>query len=32
MIFLQSEPDFDFLHSEKRYQILVNNLGLPPLY
>jgi TolB-like protein/DNA-binding winged helix-turn-helix (wHTH) protein len=32
MVFLQSEPDFDILHSEPRYQALVQKMGLPPAY
>jgi len=27
---LQDEPDFDFLHSEPRYQAVVRGLGLRP--
>lgn len=29
LILLQTEPDFDFIHSESRYQALVKNIGLP---
>ncbi len=29
LIFLQNEPEFDFLHSEPRYQELVRKMGLP---
>lgn len=29
LIFLQNEPLFDFLHSDTRYQGVVNKLGLP---
>jgi TolB-like protein/DNA-binding winged helix-turn-helix (wHTH) protein/tetratricopeptide (TPR) repeat protein len=29
MVFLQDEPDFDFLHSEPRYQAVVSKMGLP---
>jgi tetratricopeptide (TPR) repeat protein len=32
LVFLQSEPVFDFLHSEARYQALVRKVGLPPTY
>ncbi len=30
LIYLQNEPVFDFLHSDPRYQALVNQMGLPP--
>jgi TolB-like protein/DNA-binding winged helix-turn-helix (wHTH) protein len=30
LIFIQSEPDFDSLHSDPRYQAIVKKLGLPP--
>lgn len=30
LIFIQSDPDFDFLHSEERYRELVRKIGLPP--
>jgi tetratricopeptide (TPR) repeat protein len=29
MVFLQSEPDFDFVHSEPRYQAIVRGMKLP---
>ena len=29
LIMLQTEPVFDFLHSEPRYQNLIRNMGLP---
>ena len=29
LIFLQNEPEFDFLHSEPRYQEIVRKMGLP---
>jgi len=29
LVFLQNEPVFDFLHSEPRYQAIVQKLGLP---
>jgi TolB-like protein/DNA-binding winged helix-turn-helix (wHTH) protein len=32
MVFLQKKPDFDFLHSDPRYQSLVKRIGLPPAY
>jgi TolB-like protein/DNA-binding winged helix-turn-helix (wHTH) protein len=30
LVFLQSEPVFDFLHSDQRYRAIVKNMGLPP--
>lgn len=32
LIFIQSDPIFDFLHSDERYQALVQKIGLPPAY
>ncbi len=32
LVFLQKEPDFDFLHSDPRYEALVKKIGLPPLH
>ena len=32
MVFLQKKPDFDFLHSDPRYQSLVARIGLPRAY
>ena len=32
LVFLQQEPDFDFLHSDERYRGLVRNIGLAPAY
>jgi TolB-like protein/DNA-binding winged helix-turn-helix (wHTH) protein len=32
LVFLQQHPDFDFLHSEPRYQALVKAMGLPPAF
>jgi TolB-like protein/DNA-binding winged helix-turn-helix (wHTH) protein/Tfp pilus assembly protein PilF len=29
LVFLQSEPVFDFLHSDQRYHAIVKNMGLP---
>ena len=29
LVFLQHEPEFDFIHSEPRYQEIVKKLGLP---
>jgi tetratricopeptide (TPR) repeat protein len=32
LVFLQSDPFFDFVHSDPRYQALVKQMGLPPAY
>jgi len=32
LVLIQGEPDFDFLHSDKRYQHLISKIGLPPAY
>ena len=32
VVFLQSDPTFDFLHSDPRYRAIVNKMGLPPAY
>jgi TolB-like protein/DNA-binding winged helix-turn-helix (wHTH) protein len=32
LVFLQSDPSFDFLHSDPRYRAIVNKMGLPPAY
>jgi TolB-like protein/DNA-binding winged helix-turn-helix (wHTH) protein/Tfp pilus assembly protein PilF len=32
LVFLQSSPGFDFLHSDERYQAIVRKVGLPPAY
>jgi TolB-like protein/DNA-binding winged helix-turn-helix (wHTH) protein/Flp pilus assembly protein TadD len=32
MIFIQTEPDFDFLHNDPRYRAIVQKMGLPPAY
>jgi len=32
LVFLQQEPDFDFLHSDERYRALVTKIGLVPAY
>jgi TolB-like protein/DNA-binding winged helix-turn-helix (wHTH) protein len=32
LVFLQQEPDFDFLHSDERYRGLVRRIGLAPAY
>jgi hypothetical protein len=32
MIFVQTEPDFDFLHNDPRYRAIIQKIGLPPTY
>jgi len=32
LVFIQSDPTFDFLHSDERYQAIVQKMGLPPTY
>lgn len=32
LVFIQSEPLFDFLHSDERYRTLVKKMGLPPAW
>ena len=32
LVFLQSDPSFDFVHSDPRYRAIVNKMGLPPAY
>ena len=32
MIFIQTEPDLDFLHKDPRYRAIVQKIGLPPAY
>ena len=32
VVYLQSDPSFDFLHSDPRYRDVVNKMGLPPTY
>ena len=32
LVFLQQEPDFDFLHSDERYRALVKRIGMVPTY
>jgi len=32
LVFLQSDPDFDFLHGEERYRSIVRKMGLPPAH
>jgi TolB-like protein/DNA-binding winged helix-turn-helix (wHTH) protein len=32
LVYLQAEPDFDFLHDDERYRALVRRIGLPPAF
>ena len=32
LVFLQSDPFFDFLHSDPRYRAIIQKMGLPPNY
>jgi hypothetical protein len=32
ILWIQSEPAFDFLHSDERYRSLIKRIGLPPAY
>jgi TolB-like protein len=32
LLWIQTDPAFDFLHSEERYRAIVKGIGLPPLY
>jgi TolB-like protein/DNA-binding winged helix-turn-helix (wHTH) protein len=32
LVYLQAEPDFDFLHEDERYRALVRKIGLPPAF
>jgi tetratricopeptide (TPR) repeat protein len=32
LVFVQSDPAYDFLHSDPRYRAIVNKMGLPPAY
>jgi hypothetical protein len=32
LVFLQSDPNFDFLHSDQRYRAIVIKMGLPPAF
>jgi tetratricopeptide (TPR) repeat protein len=32
VIFIQTDPAFDFLHSDQRYRSLIQRMGLPPAY
>jgi serine/threonine protein kinase/tetratricopeptide (TPR) repeat protein len=32
LVFIQTVPDFDFLHSDERYRVLVRRIGLPPAF
>jgi len=32
LLWIQTDPAFDFLHGEERYRAIVKGMGLPPLY
>ena len=32
LVFVQNDPNFDFVHSDPRYRAIVNKMGLPPAY
>ena len=32
LVYLQVEPDFDFLHADERYRAIVRRVGLPPAF
>jgi tetratricopeptide (TPR) repeat protein len=32
LLWLQTDPAFDFLHTDSRYRAIVNGIGLPPAY
>jgi TolB-like protein/DNA-binding winged helix-turn-helix (wHTH) protein/tetratricopeptide (TPR) repeat protein len=32
LVFLQSDPNFDFLHPDPRYRDIIKKMGLPPAY
>jgi tetratricopeptide (TPR) repeat protein len=32
LLWMQSEPAFDFLHSDERYRAIIRGIGLPPAY
>jgi TolB-like protein/DNA-binding winged helix-turn-helix (wHTH) protein len=32
LLWLQSEPAFDFVHSDERYRSIIRGIGLPPAY
>ena len=32
VLWIQSEPAFDFLHSDERYRAIIKGIGLPPAY
>jgi TolB-like protein len=32
LLFIQTDPAFDFLHGEPRYRKLIQEMGLPPIY
>lgn len=30
LVFLQADPDYDFLHADERYRAIVRKIGFPP--
>jgi hypothetical protein len=32
LLYIQSDPAYDFLHSDPRYRSLIQRIGLPPAY
>jgi hypothetical protein len=32
LVLIQSDPEFDFLHSDEGYRAMVKKIGLPPAY
>ncbi len=32
LMFIQTDPAYDFLHADPRYRAIINHLGLPPAY
>ena len=32
LVFVQSDPNFDFLHADPRYRAIIKKMGLPPAY
>jgi TolB-like protein len=32
LVLIQTEPDFDFIHSDERYRAIVRGMGLPPAF
>jgi tetratricopeptide (TPR) repeat protein len=32
LVFVQNDPNFDFVHSDPRYRAIIKKMGLPPAY